>query len=160
MVDDLTRRDAMMIAVALTAAAILPMASDSRPEFAAMCEDVNKAVATFRQARIASRLARPRIFNEMRTRGIGCFFQAPEIRARSRARHEAQAAVEALCRTVAANEREAQCQEAALSIYENELGGSIGFRDRFPPTQFVNAQLHSAPDELPRTRRSHDKERA
>lgn len=124
----------MLIAVAVTTSAIFPIASESRPEFVAMWEDVNKAVATFREARIASRLARPRIFKEMRARGIGGFFQAPEIRARSRARHEAQAAVEALCKVAASNDCEARCQEAALSIYENELGGSIGLRDRYPPT--------------------------
>lgn len=137
MANDLTRRDAMRIAVALTASAILPMASGSRPAFVAMWEDVNKAVSTFREARIASRLARPRILEEMRACGIGCFFQAPEIRARSRARHEAQAAVEALCKVAASNDCEARCQEAALSIYENELGGSIALRDRYPPSRAV-----------------------
>lgn len=145
----------MRIAAALTAAAILPTASELRLEFAGKCEDVRKAVAAFRDARIASRLARPRIFKEMRARGIGCFFQAPEIRARSRARHEAQTAVETLCRSAAANDFEAQCQEAALSIYENELGGSIGFRDRFPPSsRITDTELPLLPSEPDRPQRS------
>ncbi|OCK55413.1 hypothetical protein LMTR3_11395 [Bradyrhizobium sp. LMTR 3] len=113
----------------------LPPDGGPRPEFMLLADKLEHAVVEFRRARIASRLARPRILEEIRSEGIGRFFAASEIRARSRARHAAQAAAETLCMPIAANDGEARFQEAALAVYENELGGSVGFRDRFPPSR-------------------------
>ncbi len=139
MTSKVTRREAIVVAAAMGAGAIFPSDMEPRPSFVALSEVVSDAVAAFRQARIASRLARPRILEEVRRRGIISFFDAPEIRARSRARHAAQTAVENICMRTAANDREALLQEAALAMYENELGGSPGLRERFPPSRRILA---------------------
>jgi hypothetical protein len=127
-----TRRDIMTGAVAVAAAALVPDIDEPvRPGFLALNEKVNRAIAQFRQARMVSRIVRPRILREIRETGLSRFFDAPEIRARMRARHAAQGAVEELCKTIATNEREMALQDEAVAIYENELGGPMNLKDRF-----------------------------
>lgn len=122
----------MKAAAALVAVAALPLGT-VRPEFAQMSEELEAAIVAFRQARTASRLARPRILEAVRGDGLHAFFNAPEIRARVRARQIAQAAAERLFMPPAANDAEAALQERALSVFE-ELGGPP-MREHFPTTR-------------------------
>ncbi|MCK1281779.1 hypothetical protein IVB46_41850 [Bradyrhizobium sp. 61] len=143
MAESPTRREVMTSAVAIAATALMPGIEPARPGFLAINEKVNQAVMQFRQARIASRVARPRILDEMRNTGISGFFAAAEIRTRVRARQAAQEAVEELCRTIATNEREIALQEEAVAIYENELRGPMNLRNRFA---LIDGMVASATD--------------
>ena len=124
MADDLTRREVLAAAAALTVAAAFPANASPRPEFRALYEQFLETVATFREARLASRSARPRIMSDVQESDIGAFFSAPEIRARSRARQTASAAARQVYLPVAANDAEAALQETVVRIYLEELGGS------------------------------------
>lgn len=106
-----------------------------RAEFLAMHAHFRDMLEVFRAARRASRDARPNLLRAMRQGGPGAFFNAPEIRARSRARQAASAAAQALFMPVAANDAEAAMQEEALTAFEGELGGAPGVRERFSPAR-------------------------
>ena len=93
------------------------------------------AVATFREARAASREARPRILAAVRTSTLAASFDAPEIKARARARRIAQGLAEELFMPPATSDAEAAMQESVLRIYMAELGGSSATGERFPVTR-------------------------
>lgn len=109
--------------------------SQPRPEFLECYRHFQEMVAAFRAARKASREVAPRLLKDIRKGGIGAYFNAPEIRARSRARQAASAAAQALFMPVAANDAEAAMQEEAFTAFEGELGGSPGVRERFSPAR-------------------------
>lgn len=128
-----TRRDVVKAAAAIVAATALPFNKGPSAKFATLWQEFEQALSVFRRARLASRLARPRIFADVRKRGFGSFFTSPEIRARSAARQTAQALAEQIFRLPAANEAEAWFQKVASDIYESELGGSPVARTCCPP---------------------------
>lgn len=141
MAESQTRREMMTSAVAIAATALMPGIEPARPGFLAITENVNRAVMQFRQARIASRVARPRILDEMRNTGISGFFPAAEIRTRgacaqSRTRGSKN-------RTIATNEREIALQEESVASYENELRGPTSLRNRFA---LIHGMVASATD--------------
>jgi hypothetical protein len=138
-----TRRDVVKATAAVVAAAAAPIAMGSLIRSASLQHDFEKAISEFRRARAASRLARPRILKDVRRRGFGAYFNSPEIKARAAARQTAQALAEQIFIPAAANDAERLLQEVALEIYESELGGSPGARERFPPGRRAVGQLSS-----------------
>lgn len=124
----LDRREIMVGTAAVAVAAAIPaLPATIGPAFKAMQGRLDQAMTVLYAAKEAVVAARPQIFEDMRRskRKIDAFFAAPEIKARARARIEAQAAAEEIIFATATNDAEFALQEKAKELFMTRLGGDI-----------------------------------
>lgn len=125
--DDLNRRDVMVGALAVSAAALVPAmaAIEPGPEFIAKRDVLNELMDQFRAATAVRLAARDRIGADMRRseQPFHTFCRAPEIRACTILRNKARAAVEDIFFSPASNSAEVALQEEARALFYVELGG-------------------------------------
>jgi hypothetical protein len=132
--DNLDRREVLAGAAAVVVSAAVPAVGSATlgPNFAVMLNELYRAMAVLDAAYDAVVAARPEIYTrvERSPRGIGEFFAAPEVKARSRARNEARAAAEEIVLAQATNEAEAALQAETKELFFTRLGG-----DLMPPSR-------------------------
>lgn len=124
----LDRREVIVGAAAVAVAAAIPaMPATIGPAFIAMQGRLDQAMTALYAAKDAVVAARPQIFADMRRskRKLDAFFAAPEIKARARARMEAQAAAEEIIFATATNEAEIELQKKTKELFMTRLGGDI-----------------------------------
>ena len=133
------RREVIAGAATIAVAMVVPtMPASIGPSFVAMQARLDRAMSTLNAAREAAVAARPQIFEGMRQskRKIDAFFGAPEIKARARARMEAQAAAEEIIFAPATNDAEIALQAKTKELFMTQLGGDITPPSR-PPARDV-----------------------
>lgn len=124
----LDRREVIVGTAAVAVAAAIPAVPAAiGPNFAEMAKELDQAMTALNAAKDAVVAARPQIFADMRKsrRKLDAFFGAPEIKARARARMEAQAAAEEIIFATPTNDAEIALQEKTKELFMTRLGGDI-----------------------------------
>ena len=130
----LDRREVLAGTAAVMVSAAVPAFGSATlgPNFAAMLTELDRAMAALDAAWDAVVAARPEIYArvERSPRGIGEFFAAPEVKARSRARNEARVAAEEIMFAQPTNDAESALQAKTKELFLTRLGG-----DLMPPSR-------------------------